>query len=120
MLWGIISCSIPSQEGVCVFFILFSYVYIFLPDSVFCLPFLFLFVGGFLSGILPVNFYGEITGSKKLMGEQIKPCFRFFFFSCAGLLCGLVLAGPIIEELGYFLTSAALLLLEYLFRSCCF
>lgn len=39
MLWGIISCSIPSQEGVCVFFILFSYVYIFLPDSVSCLVF---------------------------------------------------------------------------------
>lgn len=40
------------------------------------------------------------------MGEQIKSCFRFLL-SCAGLLCGLALAGPIIEELGYFLTSAA-------------
>lgn len=39
------------------------------------------------------------------MGEQIKSCFRFLL-SCAGLLCGLALAGPIIEELGYFLTSA--------------
>lgn len=66
MLWGIISCSIPSQEGVCVFFILFSYVYIFLPDSVF---FFFLCVGGFLSVILPVDFYGEIAGGSKIDGR---------------------------------------------------
>lgn len=59
-----------------------------------------------MSGVLPVDFYGKTTGGQKLMGEQIKSCFRFLL-SCAGLLCGLALAGPIIEELGYFLTSAA-------------
>lgn len=61
------------------------------------------------SSILPVNFYGEITGSQKIDGRTLNPVF-VFSSSCTGLLCGLVLAGPIIEELEeleHFLTSAA-------------
>lgn len=58
MLWGIISCSIPSQEGVYVFFysvFLCTYFlpgYLLFPPS-FCLS---VCVGGFLSGILSVEF----------------------------------------------------------------
>lgn len=64
MLWGIISCSIPSQEGVCVFFILFSYVYIFFLDSVSCLPFLF------LCGRLLIPVFCLSTSTARLLGAK--------------------------------------------------
>lgn len=68
--------------------------------------------------ILPVDFYGEITGSQKI-GRTLNPVF-IFFLSCTGLLCGLVLAGPIIEELEeleHFLKSAASIIVSIPFRS---
>lgn len=70
MLWGIISCSIPSQEGVCVFFILFPYVYIFFLDSVLCLLFLFLCGRFFVPVFCLSNSTARLLGAKKLMGEH--------------------------------------------------
>lgn len=46
---------------------MFSYVYIFFSDSV-SLVFSSFSVGGFLSGILPVDF-GETTGRQKIDGR---------------------------------------------------
>lgn len=57
MLWGIISCSIPSQEGVYVFFIRFPYVNIFLFSDIYSL--FSVCVGGFLSDTLSANFFTE-------------------------------------------------------------
>lgn len=70
MLWGIISCSIPSQEGVCVFFILFSYVYIFLPDSVFsCLVFPLSLCGRFLVRYSPCRLLRRDYRGPKIDGR---------------------------------------------------
>lgn len=82
MLWGIISCSIPSQEGVCVFFILFSYVHTLLLGHLFFRElFIFLFVWVVSYRVFYLSsFTARSLGAKKLMGERIKSCFRFILF----------------------------------------